>query len=51
MGGLAFSTANGGTIIGHGDNAAGHLTPSGLGVYASHNDGNTWVKSAGVPTG
>ena len=53
MGGLAFSSANGGTIIaGTGDNAVGGIfTPSGLGVYTSSNDGVTWVKSAGLPDG
>jgi hypothetical protein len=53
MGGLAFSTAGGGTIIaGTGDNAVGGIfTPSGLGVYTSNNDGKTWVKSAGIPDG
>jgi hypothetical protein len=53
MGGVAFSPANGGTIIaGTGDNAVGGIfTPSGLGVYTSRNDGKTWVKSTGVPDG
>jgi hypothetical protein len=53
MGGLAFSSANGGTIIaGTGDNAVGGIfPPSGLGVYTSNNDGVTWVKSAGIPDG
>ena len=53
MGGVAFSPANGGTIIvGTGDNAVGGIfTPSGLGVYASRDDGATWTKSTGVPDG
>ncbi len=53
MGGLAFSPANGGTIIaGTGDNAVGGIfTPSGLGVYTSRDDGGTWTKSTGVPDG
>ncbi|MCW2964662.1 MAG: hypothetical protein JWO17_1914 [Actinomycetia bacterium] len=53
MGGLAFSSSNGGTIIaGTGDNAVGGIfTPSGLGVYTSRNDGGSWVKSVGVPDG
>jgi hypothetical protein len=35
-----------------GDNAVGGVvTPSGLGAYASRNDGRTWTKSAGVPDG
>jgi hypothetical protein len=51
MGGLAFSTANSGTIIaGTGDNAVGGIfTPVGLGVYTSSNDGKSWTKSSGVP--
>jgi hypothetical protein len=53
MGGLAFSSANGGTIIaGTGDNAVGGIfTPSGFGVYTSRNDGGSWIKSSGVPDG
>jgi hypothetical protein len=53
MGGLAFSSANGGTIIaGTGDNAVGGIfTPSGLGIYTSRDDGTSWVKSVGVPDG
>jgi hypothetical protein len=53
MGGLAFSSAKGGTIIaGTGDNAfGGVLTPSGFGVYYSTNDGRSWTKSRGVPDG
>src|SRR5437016_2544963 len=53
MGGLAFSTANGGTIIaGTGDNAVGGIfTPTGLGVYTSTNDGKSWTKASGVPDG
>jgi hypothetical protein len=53
MGGVAFSTANGGTIIaGTGDNAfGGVLTPSGFGVYTSRNDGGSWTKAKGLPDG
>ncbi|HET7450138.1 MAG TPA: hypothetical protein VFJ78_06035 [Gaiellaceae bacterium] len=53
MGGVAFSPAAGGTlIVGTGDNAVGGIfTPSGLGVYASRNDGGTWTKASGVPDG
>jgi hypothetical protein len=53
MGGLAFSTANGGTIIaGTGDNAVGGIfTPTGLGVYTSTNDGKSWTKASGIPDG
>src|SRR5437588_7211705 len=53
MGGVAYSTANGGTVVvGTGDNAVGGIfTPSGLGVYTSRNDGGTWTKSTGVPDG
>jgi hypothetical protein len=53
MGGVAFSPANGGTLIaGTGDNAVGGIfTPSGLGVYTSRNDGVSWTKSTAVPDG
>ncbi|HEY6961109.1 MAG TPA: hypothetical protein VI408_04385 [Gaiellaceae bacterium] len=53
MGGVAFTSANGGTlIVGTGDNAVGGIfTPSGLGVYTSRDDGKTWVKANGVPDG
>ena len=53
MGGVAYSKANGGTLIaGTGDSAVGGIfTPTGLGVYASRNDGKTWTKSTGVPDG
>src|SRR5581483_11355733 len=53
MGGVAFSSANGGTlIVGTGDNAVGGIfTPSGLGVYTSRDDGRTWRKASGVPDG
>ena len=51
MGGVGFSPANGGTIVvGTGDNAVGGvITPWGLGVYTSRNDGKTWTKATGVP--
>ena len=51
MGGVAFSTANGGTLLaGTGDNAVGGIfTPTGLGVFASRDDGKTWTKATGVP--
>jgi len=51
MGGVAYSTANGGTVVvGTGDNAVGGVvTPSGLGVYTSRNDGRSWTKATGVP--
>jgi photosystem II stability/assembly factor-like uncharacterized protein len=53
MGSVAYSAANGGTIIAAtGDNAVGGvITPSGLGVYTSTNDGKSWTKAAGVPDG
>jgi hypothetical protein len=53
MGGLAYSTANRGTIIaGTGDNAVGGIfTPTGLGVYTSRDDGKSWTKATGVPDG
>jgi hypothetical protein len=53
MGGVAFSTANKGTIIaGTGDNAfGGVITPSGFGVYTSRTDGGSWTKAKGLPDG
>src|SRR5204863_5421901 len=53
MGGVAFSTASGGTIIaGTGDNAfGGVLTPSGFGIYTSIDDGKSWKKAKGFPDG
>src|SRR5919202_6722140 len=51
MGGVGYSSAGGGTIIvGTGDNAVGGVvTPWGLGVYRSTNDGKSWSKATGVP--
>jgi hypothetical protein len=53
MGSVGFLPAGGGTIIaGTGDNAVGGvITPSGLGVYTSTDDGRTWTKATGVPDG
>jgi hypothetical protein len=53
MGAIAYSTAGGGTVIaGTGDNAVGGvITPSGLGVYTSKDDGRTWTRGSGVPDG
>ena len=53
MGAVAFSPANGGTILaGTGDNAIGGVvTPSGLGIYTSSNDGGSWTKASGIPDG
>ena len=53
MGGVAYSKANGGTLIaGTGDSAVGGIfTPTGLGVYTSTNDGKSWTKATGVPDG
>jgi hypothetical protein len=53
MGSVGFSRASGGTIIAAtGDNAVGGvITPSGLGVYTSTDDGRTWTKAIGVPDG
>lgn len=48
-GGVAFSTAHGGTLIdGTGDFAGGYI---GLGVYRSTDGGATWTHSTGVPDG
>src|SRR5258708_22028170 len=53
MGAVAFTLANGGTILaGTGDNAIGGVvTPSGLGLYTSSNDGVSWTKASGIPDG
>ena len=53
MGAVAYSSAEGGTIIaGTGDSAVGGvITPSGLGVYRTTNGGRGWTKAAGVPDG
>ncbi len=53
VGAIAYSSAAGGTIVvATGDNAVGGvITPSGLGVYTSRDDGGTWRKAAGVPDG
>ncbi len=53
MGSVGFSKASGGTIIAAtGDSAVGGvITPSGLGVYTSTNDGKSWTKATGVPDG
>src|SRR5258708_5538624 len=53
MGAVAFSPTKGGTILaGTGDNAIGGVvTPSGLGLYTSSNDGVSWTKASGIPDG
>src|SRR5262249_11171970 len=53
MGGVAFSPYGGGTVIaGTGDDAIGGVvTPSGLGVYTSTNDGKSWTRAGGIADG
>ena len=52
VGSVAYSPAAGGTLIAvTGDNAFGGNTYGGLGVFRSTNDGRTWRRSKGVPSG
>ncbi|MFL5892658.1 MAG: WD40/YVTN/BNR-like repeat-containing protein [Solirubrobacterales bacterium] len=52
VGSVAYSRAAGGTLVAvTGDNAFGGNTYGGLGVYRSTNDGRTWRRSKGVPSG
>lgn len=52
VGSVGYSPARGGTIIAvTGDNAFGGATYGGLGVYFSTNEGRTWKRSKGVPSG
>ena len=52
VGSLGYSPARGGTLIAvTGDNAFGGNTYGGLGVFRSTNDGRTWHRSKGVPSG
>jgi photosystem II stability/assembly factor-like uncharacterized protein len=53
IGGIGYSSANGGTIIvSTGDNVfGGGGTFSGLGVYRTTDDGKTWQHATGVPGG
>jgi hypothetical protein len=51
-GSVEYSPARGGTlIVVTGDNAFGGNTYGGLGVFRSRNNGRTWRRSPGVPTG
>jgi photosystem II stability/assembly factor-like uncharacterized protein len=52
VGSVGYSPAAGGTLIAvTGDNAFGGNTYGGLGVFRSINDGRTWHRSKGVPSG
>lgn len=51
VGHIAYDAPQHALIIGTGDPAYGGDALSGLGVYRSTNDGKTWVRSKGVPTG
>ncbi len=52
VGSVAYSRAHGGTLIAvTGDNAFGGNTYGGMGVFRSTNQGRTWKRSRGVPTG
>ena len=52
VGSIAYSPAQGGTLIAvTGDNAFGGNTYGGLGVYRSTNDGTTWQRAKGPPSG
>jgi photosystem II stability/assembly factor-like uncharacterized protein len=52
VGSVGYSRAAGGTLIAvTGDNAFGGNTYGGLGVFRSTNDGRSWQRSKGVPSG
>jgi hypothetical protein len=52
VGSVAYTTARGGRLIAlTGDNAFGGYTYAGVGAFWSANNGRTWVKSRGIPTG
>ena len=52
VGSIAYSPAQGGTLIAvTGDNAFGGDTYGGLGVYRSTNNGRTWQRAKGPPSG
>ena len=52
IGAIAWSTANGGTLIaGSGDNATGRYSTEGVSIYYTTNDGGTWNTSSGLPVG
>ncbi len=52
VGSIAYSPAQGGTLIAvTGDNAFGGNTYGGLGVYRSTNNGRTWQRAKGPPSG
>jgi hypothetical protein len=52
VGSVAYSPAEGGTLIAvTGDNAFGGDTYGGLGVFRSTDDGRTWQRAKGPPSG
>jgi photosystem II stability/assembly factor-like uncharacterized protein len=52
VGSIAYSPAQGGTLIAvTGDNAFGGDTYGGLGVYRSTDNGRTWQRAQGPPSG
>ncbi|MCW2992248.1 MAG: hypothetical protein JWM73_2842, partial [Solirubrobacterales bacterium] len=52
VGGLAWSSANGGTLLAlTGDDAFGGNSNPGLGVYYTRDGGTTWKHASGVPDG
>lgn len=52
IGAVAWSTANGGTLIAvSGDPALGSYTYTGSGAYYSRDLGATWIKATGIPDG
>ncbi|MFN2583010.1 MAG: WD40/YVTN/BNR-like repeat-containing protein, partial [Candidatus Dormibacteria bacterium] len=52
IGAIAWSSADGGTLIaGSGDNATGRYSTEGIGIYYTHNNGQSWSASSGIPNG
>lgn len=52
VGAVAWSTANGGTLVAvSGDPALGSYTYTGFGAFYSRDLGRTWLKSQGIPDG
>ena len=52
IGAVAWSTANGGTLVAvSGDPALGSYTYTGFGAFYSRDLGATWIKAQGVPDG
>lgn len=52
VGAVAWSTANGGTLVAvSGDPALGSYTYTGFGAFYSRDLGQTWLKAQGIPDG